>query len=207
MALRRHNLRLLVLRSTLMLLLALYGSPRQAGNTDILLDEFLKGASSAIPDIRIQKIFIRDLKITPCQEYNGCLKTGNCVIQDEMNTLYEQLLKANAVVLAAPVFFYNVPAQVKIVIDRCQALWARKYILKQMPKNSGRKGFFISAGGTKGENLFTGTILTVRYFFKAINVDYAGELVYNKVDTKGAIKEHPTALNDAFEAGKKLATR
>jgi len=187
-----------------MFLLALYGSPRQNGNTDILLDEFLKGALSTAPHIQIQKIFIRNLKITPCQEYNACLKTGNCIIQDEMNTLYEQLSKADAVVLAAPVFFYNVPAQVKIIIDRCQALWARKYILKKTPKNTNRKGFFISAGGTKGENLFTGTILTVKYFFKAINVDYAGELVYNKVDTKGAIRKHPTALADAFEAGKKF---
>ena len=188
-----------------MFILTLYGSPRQGGNTDILLDEFLKGALSADPKIQIQKIFIRDLKITPCQEYNACLKTGQCIIQDEMNTLYAQLSKADAVVLAAPVFFYNVPAQVKIIIDRCQALWARKYILKTTPKNTGRKGFFISAGGTKGENLFTGTILTVKYFFKAINVDYAGELVYNKVDTKGAIREHPTALKDSFEAGKKFS--
>ncbi|MEW6027583.1 MAG: flavodoxin family protein [Planctomycetota bacterium] len=207
-----------------MLLLAIYGSPRQAGNTDILLDEFLKGALSANPPrtnqlrrgalaptdtggahLQMQKIFIRDLKITPCQEYNACLKTGNCVIQDEMNTLYEQLLKADIVALAAPVFFYNVPAQVKIIIDRCQALWARKYILKETPKHSGRKGFFISAGGTKGENLFTGTVLTVRYFFKAINVDYSGELLYKQIDAKGAIRKHPTALKEAFEAGRKLA--
>lgn len=189
-----------------MLLLALYGSPRQGGNTDILLDEFLKGALSAVPKTQVQKIFIRNLKITPCQEYNTCLKTGQCIIQDEMNTLYEQLLKADMVVLSAPVFFYNVPAQVKIIIDRCQALWARKYILKKTPKGAGRKGFFISAGGTKGENLFTGTILTVKYFFKAINVDYAGELVYNKIDAKGAVIKHPTALKDVFEAGGKLAS-
>jgi len=193
-------------RLTPMLLLALYGSPRQGGNTDILLDEFLKGVLSTAPNTQIQKIFIRDLKITPCQEYNACLKTGNCIIQDEMNTLYEQLSKADAVVLSAPVFFYNVPAQVKIIIDRCQALWARKYILKiTNPKSQiPRKGFFISAGGTKGENLFTGTILTVKYFFKAINVDYTGELVYNTIDIKGAIRKHPTALKDAFAAGKKL---
>lgn len=190
-----------------MLLLALYGSPRQGGNTDILLDELLKGVLLTTPNIQIQKIFIRELKITPCQEYNTCLKTGQCIIQDEMNTLYAQLLKADMVVLAAPVFFYNVPAQVKIIIDRCQALWARKYILKKTPKNTGRKGFFVSAGGTKGENLFTGTILTVKYFFKAINVDYSGELVYNQIDIKGAIRKHPTALKDVFEAGKKLVSR
>jgi|SRR3989339_291985 len=190
-----------------MLLLALYGSPRQRGNTDILLDEFIKGFLSAAPNTKVQKIFIRDLKITPCQEYNSCLKTGQCIIPDEMNSIYEQLLKSDMVILSAPIFFYNVPAQVKIIIDRCQALWARKYILKKTPKNTVRKGFFISTGGTKGDNLFTGTILTVKYFFKAINVDYTGELVYNQIDNKGAIKKHPTALKDAFEAGNKLATR
>jgi multimeric flavodoxin WrbA len=189
-----------------MLLLALYGSPRHGGNTDILLNELLKGALSANLNTHVQKILIRDLKITPCQEYNACLKTGQCIIRDEMNMLYEQLLEADAVVLAAPVFFANVPAQVKTIIDRCQALWARKYILKiTNPKSQiPRKGFFISAGGTKGDHLFDGTIATVKYFFKAINVDYAGQLVYNQIDTKGVIRKHPTALKDAFEAGKKL---
>lgn len=190
-----------------MLLLALYGSPRQAGNTDILLDEIIKGSISINPDLRIQKIFLRDLKVTPCQEYNDCLKTGQCIINDEMSVLYEQLLKANIVVLAAPVFFANVPAQAKIIIDRCQALWARKYILKKYHKEPRRKGFFLSAAGTKGDNIFTGIAMTVRYFFKAINVDYAGELLYKQIDAKGAIIKHPTALKEAFEAGKKLVAR
>ena len=186
--------------------LAIYGSPRKNGNTDILLDEFLKGVSAVAPDASIERIYIRDLKIEPCKEYNVCLKTGNCIIKDDMTAFYDKLINAERIALAAPVFFYSLPAQTKALVDRCQALWARKYILKQTIKNTGRKGFFISAGGTKGENLFTGTILTVKYFFKAINVDYAGELVYNKVDTNGAIREHPTALKDAFEAGNKFGT-
>jgi multimeric flavodoxin WrbA len=187
-----------------MFILALYGSPRQAGNTDTLLDEFIKGALSAAPNNRVQKIFIRDLAISPCREYNVCLKTGHCAIHDEMNALYGQLLGADIVVLAAPVFFANVPAQVKVIIDRCQALWARKYILKATIKEPRRRGFFISAGGTKGEHLFDGTVQTVKYFFKAINVDYAGALLYNQIDVKGAIIKHPSALKDAFAAGKKL---
>lgn len=189
-----------------MYILALYGSPRKEGNTELLLDEFIKGISSANQNARTEKIYIRDLKISPCMEYNACLKTGDCIIKDEMTDLYDKLSKADIVVLSAPVFFYNVPAQVKIIIDRCQSLWARKYILKQTPKSAEtRKGFFISVGGTKGENLFTGIRLTVRYFFKAINVDYTGELLYNQIDAKDAIKRHPTALKDAFQYGQNLA--
>ncbi|MFH1230065.1 MAG: flavodoxin family protein [Planctomycetota bacterium] len=189
-----------------MYVLALYGSPRQQGNTDILLDEFIKGVLSANQIVQIKKVFIRDLKISPCLEYNDCLSTGECIIKDEMTVLYDKLLKADLIVLSAPIFFYNVPAQVKIIIDRCQALWARKYILKNMPKSNNRKGFFISVGGTKGENLFTGASLTVKYFFKAINVDYAGNIFYKSIDTKGVIIKHPTALKEVFEAGQNLVT-
>ena len=76
-----------------------------------------------------------------------------------------------------------------------------------MPKNENRKGFFISVGGTKGENLFTGASLTVKYFFKAINLDYAGDIFYKNIDTKGTIKSHPTALKDAFQAGQNLISK
>jgi len=191
-----------------MYVLALYGSPRRQGNTDILMDEFLKGVS-ANQSAQIEKVFIRNLKISPCQEYNNCLKTGECIIKDEMIVLYDKLSKADLVVLSAPIFFYSVPAQVKIIIDRCQALWARKYILKiQNPKSKiQRKGFFISVGSTKGENLFAGATLTVKYFFKAINVDYAGNIFYKNIDTKGAIRKHPTALKDMFQAGKNLISK
>ena len=191
-----------------MYVLALYGSPRQQGNTDILLDEFLKGVSSTNQVVQIEKVFIRDLKISSCQEYNVCLKTGECIIKDEMTTLYDKLLKADFVVLSSPIFFYSVPAQVKIIIDRCQSLWARKYVLKKnMLKSDNRKGFFISVGATKGENLFIGATLTVKYFFKAINVDYAGDIFYKNIDTKDAIKSHPTALKDAFQAGQRLISK
>jgi multimeric flavodoxin WrbA len=102
-------------------------------------------------------------------------------------------------------FFYGITAQVKALIDRCQALWARRYVLKQSPPNSARRGAFIAVGATKGKQLFYGSILTVKYFFQAIGVNYAEELLVRGVDDRGAIKEHPTALSDAFELGKRLA--
>jgi len=96
------------------------------------------------------------------------------------------------------------------MIDRCQALWARKYVLKKSPvKEKGttkRKGWFLSVAGSRGAKVFEGAILTVRYFFDALNVEYTGELTFRRIDAQGAIKKHPTALKEVFRAGQRLAT-
>ena len=99
----------------------------------------------------------------------------------------------------------DLTAQAKALIDRSQALWARKYVLKQKPPNGTRKGAFIAVGATKGDKLFEGSILTVRYFFNTIGVKYSDELLIRGVDKKGEIKEHVTALRAAFELGERLA--
>jgi len=186
-------------------ILGLFGSPRRGGNTDLLLEEVLKGAQSQ--GAEIERIFLSQLNISPCQECRKCEIFGNCVINDEMQDIYPKLTKANFIILASPIFFYNVTAQTKILIDRCQALWARKYILKQRPLNKetlNRKGWFISVGATKGDNLFKGVILTVKYFFDAVDVEYSGELLFRKIDEKEAIKKHSTALKEAFYMGRQL---
>lgn len=186
-----------------MKVLAIYGSPRKDGNTDILLDEFLKGLSQTHPEAEIKRIYVRKLKIKPCTECNSCSKTGECIIEDDMTGIYDEILNTDALVLSAPMFFYNLPAQTKALVDRCQAIWARKYILKGLPKpEKPRPGFFISVGGTKDEHIFDGISTTVKFFFKSINIDYTGKLFYSKIDNKGDIKNHPTALKEAFEAGK-----
>ncbi len=179
------------------------GSPRLKSNADLLLDEALRGAQSQ--GAGVEKIVVDKLNISPCREYYGCLKDGNCVIRDDMDDVYPKLLDADCVMVVSPIFFYGLTAQVKALIDRCQALWARKYVLKQNLPDSTRKGAFIAVGATRGEKLFEGSILTVKYFFKAISVKYADELLIRGVDRRGEIKEHPTALSDAFELGKRLA--
>ena len=177
------------------------GSPRIKGNTDLLLDEALKGAQSQ--EAETEKIILDKLKIAPCREYYGCLKDGNCVIRDDMDDIYPKLLDVDAIIVASPIFFYTVSAQVLAFISRCQALWARKYILKNLDIPL-RKGAFIAVGATRGEKLFDGPKLTMKYFFKAINAEYHDELLIRGVDKRGEIKEHPTALNEAFELGKRL---
>jgi len=183
--------------------LGIMGSPRIKGNTDLLLEEALKGAKSQ--GAEVEKIVADKLKIAPCKEYLGCFKDGNCVIRDDMDDIYPRLLGADVVIIASPMFFYGVSSQAKALIDRCQALWARKHILKQSLPNGGRKGAFIAVGATKGKRLFEGAILTVKYFFEAIGVEYADELLIRGVDARGEIKEHPIALSDAFDLGKRVA--
>ena len=179
------------------------GSPRIKGNTDLLLDEALRGAQSQ--GAEVEKIIVDKLNIAPCREYYGCVKDGNCVIRDDMDGIYPKLLDADRVIVASPMFFYGLTSQIKALIDRCQALWARKYVLKQTPPDSGRKGAFIAVGATRGKQLFDGSVLTVKYFFQSIGIKYVDELLVRGVDKMGEIREHPTALSDAFELGRRLA--
>ncbi len=186
-----------------MKVLGIMGSPRVGGNTDLLMDEALRGAQSQKAEI--EKIVVDKLDISPCREYYGCLKDGNCVIRDDMDDIYPKLLSADVIIVASPIFFYGLTAQLKALIDRCQALWARRYVLKNLP-DTARKGAFIAVGATRGKQLFDGSILTVRYFFKAIGVEYVDELLVRGVDKKGEIKEKPAALSDAFELGRRLVS-
>jgi multimeric flavodoxin WrbA len=179
------------------------GSPRSGGNTDLLLDEALRGVGSG--GASVEKLVIDRLKISPCKEYYGCLRDGNCVIRDDMDGIYPRLLGADVVIVTAPIFFYGLPGQLKCLIDRCQATWARKNVLKQALGLPGRRGAFIGVGATKGAKLFDGSVLVIKYFFSAIGVDYSGELLVRGVDRKAEIKEHPSALKDSFELGKRLA--
>ncbi len=123
-----------------------------------------------------------------------------------MQMVYRELEQAERVVLASPVQFMGLTAQMKAMIDRCQALWARKYVLKIPPleKSRERKGLFISVGALKIPNLFEPALVTVKTLFRVLNITYGGELLFPGVDEKGAIAKHPDALKQAFLAGQKL---
>lgn len=188
-----------------MKVLGIFGSPRKGGNTDTLLEEFLKGAEKE--GAEIERLHLVNYNITPCKECHGCDDTGVCVIQDDMQKIYPKIIEADIVVLASPIFFYGVSGWAKAFIDRFQAFWARKYLLKDPSLNKvgkKRKGFLISVGATKGERVFEGAILTVKYFFDVINAEYKGELVFRNVEKRGDILKHPDALSQAFEAGRRL---
>jgi multimeric flavodoxin WrbA len=187
----------------LMKVLGIMGSPRIGGNTDLLLQHALEGARSQ--GAEIEKISVDKMNIQPCREYYHCLKDGNCSIRDDMHGIYIKLVEADIVIVASPMFFYCITAQLKALIDRCQALWSRRYFLKRNVGRPGRKCAFIGIGATRGKNLFEGPILVMKYFSKALDAEYAGELLIRGVDQKAAIKDHPTALQEAYHLGKKLA--
>ena len=182
------------------------GSPRRGGNTDMLLAEVLRGA--AAKGAETKTIILSNLKYISCQHCDACLEKGICKIQDDMQQIYRDLEEADVIVLASPMQFMGITAEAKAMIDRCQAMWARKYVLKIPPLNpkKERKGFFISVGGRKVPNLFDSALVTVKTFFRILDVTYAGELVFSGIDEKGAIAKYPDALQQAFLAGQKLIT-
>jgi len=185
--------------------LAFCGSPRKDGNTSVVLEEFLKGAQ--MEGAEVQRIDLADFSIAPCRECLACFEDGQCILPDDMEPVYPRLLAADIVVLASPIFFYGVTGWAKAMIDRTQALWARKYVLHDPSLNKegkARKGFFISLGGTKGQKMFAGAILTAKYFFDACNAQYAGELLFRSVDAKGDILKQPKAVASAIAAGRRL---
>ncbi len=125
-----------------------------------------------------------------------------------MQLMYNKLLEADCVVLASPIYFKGVSAQMKACIDRCQALWSRKYILRQKlvsPDRPGRKGYFISTAGSKCvNNIFSGAIATIKAIFHVLDIEYKGELLFEGMEKKGDIIKHPNALQMAFEVGASL---
>ena len=185
--------------------MGIFGSPRRGGNTDTLLEETLKGTEKE--GAEVERLHLTEFTITPCKECHGCDQTGECVILDDMQKIYPKLLDADVIILASPIFFYGISAWAKAFVDRCQALWSRKYLVKDRSlgkEGKRRKGFFISVGATKGARVFEGAILTAKYFFDVFNAEYLGELVFRGIDAKGDILKHPEALQQAFEAGRKL---
>jgi len=184
-------------------IMALFGSPRRRGNSDLLLEEVLRGIGEK--EAEIQRLYLSEVDISPCRECRKCEERGECVINDQMQEIYSQLLAANAVILASPIFFYGLTAQAKAFIDRCQALWARRYVLKMENRRKTKaKGWFVAVGATRGGQLFQGAALTVRYFFDALNVEYTGELFFRGVEKKGEILGRPSALRQAFELGRQI---
>ncbi len=186
-----------------MRLLGIGGSPRRGGNTDLLLAEVLRGASRGA---EVKTIILSDLNIAPCQHCDDCLKTGDCTTRDDMQLVYRELERADRIVLASPIHFMGVTAQLKAMIDRCQALWARKYRLNKPPLGDGRerKGLFISVGGRSKANQFGPALAVVKSLFISLDIAYAGELVFPGIDAKGAITRHPDALKQAYLAGQRL---
>lgn len=185
--------------------LCVYGSPRIGGNTDGLMDAFAAGVEAA--GGAAEQVYLRNLTISPCREIYACERDGACALRDDMVPLYEALQDAHAIALASPVMFYGVSAHAKAFIDRCQAFWCRKHRRGESCNRTplvARKGVFLSVGGSVGQKIFDGPLLTFRYFLETLDASPWKALTYRDLDEKGAVKKHPTALAEAEAAGREL---
>ncbi|MFP3982355.1 MAG: flavodoxin family protein [Desulfurivibrionaceae bacterium] len=188
-----------------MKILALNGSPREKGNTQLLLEALNEGVESAGGEMEI--IRLNDLNIAPCISCGGCNKEGKCVVKDDMSMVYDKIAETKRIILASPIYFYGVSAQAKACVDRAQALWTRKYVLtarEDRNQDPSYKGYFLSVAASKGKKIFEGAELTARYFFDALDFFYGGSLLVRGVDSKGAINRYPEELERARECGVKI---
>lgn len=104
-------------------ILVLSSSPRKNGNSDILCEQFIKGAKES--GHNTEKIYISDMKINYCTGCGVCNTTGKCVQHDGMEELCEKMLKADVIVFAAPVYFYSMCGQMKVFIDRLVPVYTK----------------------------------------------------------------------------------
>ncbi len=190
-----------------MKVLGISTSPRIKGNSDLLLREALAGAESI--GAQVEYLRVCDLNIVPCVECNACYTTGRCRVEDDYQLVLDKLLDADRLIFATPIFFMTVCSQAKMLIDRGQCLWARKYVLKKPlfeTSRRDRRAMFIAVGGSKSTKQFNSIRLTMKVYFDVLDMRYVANLFVNKIDARGAIKKHPSALKEAFRLGKDLAT-
>ncbi len=188
-------------------ILGIYGSPRKKGNSEVILDEVLRGAEES--GATVKKVSVRDLKMSGCRECGGCDKTGQCVVKDDMQKIYPLFEEADAIILSSPIFFYGISAQAKAIVDRAQAMWAKRILNKprdQWKNHDSGTGYLIAVGATKGKNLFQGVELVAKYFYDALDMGYGGGLFYKGLEGRDDALKRPDILKEAYEFGKKIAS-
>ncbi|MDI6865245.1 flavodoxin family protein [Thermodesulfovibrio yellowstonii] len=186
-----------------MKILAILGSPRK-GNSEILLEEAIKLCNGKKHELTIIKPC--ELNISGCTACDGCRDTGQCILRDDMDKVYPLLREAQRIIIASPIFFFGVPAQLKLLIDRCQSLWYEKYILKKIFQQPiKKKALLMLVGGMKkGEIGITCAEATLKAFLRTIDVREHKTLSYLGYDEPGAILKDLVALEKVKYATKEL---
>lgn len=173
--------------------LILSGSPRKGGNSDILCDEFARGALEAGHEV--EKIRVAEKNIGYCRACYACRGTGVCAIKDDMSEIMQKMIDCDVMVLASPVYFYSIDAQLKAVIDRSIARWTE---VKD-------KEFYYIATAAEGEKAAAETtIACFRGYADCVEGAKEKGIVYG-VGTyeKGEVKGTP-AMTEAYEMGKSV---
>lgn len=188
--------------------LGLAGSPRRGGNTETLLDTFLSGAAAA--GAEVEKLAISDLQVAPDIDPGSCWENGRCTGEDDYRKLCEKLIAADVIVVSAPLYFANVPAQLKLIVDRSQCQWVRKVVDKvQLPPSEAghrkRRGVFLCVGGQREQN-FGCAAETIGSMFRLYDTEMWAQLLHGEVDARGEVESLPGTLRRAFELGQSAVT-
>ncbi len=175
--------------------LILSGSPRKGGNSDILCDEFMKGALDA--GNAAEKIRVSEKKIAPCLGCYFCSDHGGrCAFNDDMREILEKMIAADAIVLASPVYFYSICAQLKAVIDRTVARWTEIV---------GKDMYYIATAAEDSETVMDGTLACFRGFAECVEGSVEKGVILGKgVSERGEILGKPALLKQAYEMGKNV---
>ena len=172
-------------------ILAIVGSPRKGGNSDLLCDAFLKGASDNGNET--EKIYIQDLKLQPCMACYGCRTTKKCVQKDAMPAVFEKMIKADVILLSTPVYFYSLSGQMKVFIDRCLPIY------EQMKE----KEFYFAATAADDNRQLERTFDALTGFTDCLPWSKVkGKIYGGEFYEKGAIKGS-RAEQEAYEMGRK----
>lgn len=174
--------------------LILSGSPRKGGNSDILCDAFALGAQEA--GNRVEKIRVATKKITPCLACYYCREHGGaCVHKDDMAEILQKMIQADVLVLASPVYFYSIDAQLKAVIDRTVARWLEV-------KN--KEFYYIVTMADEADRSADTTLACFRGYADCVEgAVEKGVIIGGGVYEPGKVKNTP-AMQQAYEMGKKV---
>ncbi len=173
-------------------ILILSGSPRKGGNSDILCDEFMRGAMYA--GANVEKIRVADKKISPCTGCYYCRESGGkCAYNDDMGDILDKIIAADVLVLSSPVYFYSICAQLKAVIDRCVAKWTQI---------ANKELYYIMTAAEDDVDTMDGTLACFRGFAMCIDGYEEKGVLYGKgVSDKGEVTARPELMQIAYEMG------
>ena len=173
--------------------LVLSASPRKGGNSDLLCDQFMLGASEA--GHQVEKILLRDQRITYCSACGACQSNGGrCTQQDDMAEVLDKMVRANVIVMATPVYFYAMNGQMKTLIDRTYARYT---------EISHKEMYFIMTAAVSNKELLERTLEGFRGFSSCLGGAQEKGVIYGTGAWEiGDIKGSP-ALAQAYQMGKK----
>lgn len=171
--------------------LILSGSPRKGGNSDVLCDEFAKGAQSARH--RVEKVRVAEKRIGYCTGCGACQGKGRCVQKDDMTGILDAMVAADVIVLATPVYFYTMCAQLKTLIDRTAARYT---------EITGKAFYFILTAADSRKAFLERTVEEFRGFLDCLDGSCEKGIVYGTGAWGIGDIQGNRAMQQAYEMGK-----